>query len=241
MSYYSGPYMKRLNRYGEDYKTRILTQRQKAFSLYLLKSEYAVTFTYNNQEYTGSLEKYKQDETKILRYLLTDINLTIPNGTVLDIKDKDNKDVYWMVYYLNDIQNNGYNKHIMLRMTHSVTWLDSDKNSHSSYAYLYGQEDNMLKDEIRSRSRMDTIYDENLKSSFFIMPLNQYIKKDTYLEVGVAPYKESYRVTGFDIQSTPGVEYITIDPIYEYDNSAAPVKPTGDTSNDYFWLSGGES
>jgi len=42
----------------------------------------------------------------------------------------------------------------------------------------------MLKDEIRSRSRMDTIYSENLKLSFFIMPLNPYVRKDDYLIIG---------------------------------------------------------
>jgi hypothetical protein len=45
----------------------------------------------------------------------------------------------------------------------------------------------MLKDELKSRSRMDTLYTENLKSSFFIMPVNPNIKKDDYLIIGEKP------------------------------------------------------
>jgi hypothetical protein len=56
----------------------------------------------------------------------------------------------------------------------------------------------MLKDEIRSRSRMDTIYAENLKLSFMVMPLNENIEKDDYFEIGEGKLKEAYRVTGYD-------------------------------------------
>ena len=50
-------------------------------------------------------------------------------------------------------------------MTHYITWKDREGLWRTSWAYMYGQQDNMLKDEIRSRSRMDTIYAENLKSN----------------------------------------------------------------------------
>jgi len=52
---------------------------------------------------------------------------------------------------------------------------------------MYGQEDNMLKNEIRSRSRMDTIYEENMKLSFFVTPANPKIKIDDYFIVGEKP------------------------------------------------------
>ena len=124
-------------------------------------------------------------------------------------------------------------------MTHHLTWTDRSGTVREAWAYLYGQEDNMLKDEIRSRSRMDAIYSENLKSSFFILPRNEHIKKDTYLIVGEEPFQEYYRVTGYDIQSTPGVEYVTIDPTYEYDLSKPPEQDIEDNKEDYFWFNGG--
>jgi hypothetical protein len=56
----------------------------------------------------------------------------------------------------------------------------------------------MLKDEIRSRSRMDTVYAENLKLSFMVIPTNENIQKDDYFEIGEGKLKEAYRVTGYD-------------------------------------------
>ena len=106
---------------------------------------------------------------------------------------------------------------------------------------MYGQQDNMLKDELRSRSRMDTLYTENLKTSFFIMPLNEKIRKDDYLEVGEGALREAYRVTGYDIQSTPGVEYVTVDPVYIRDLGPMPKQKAEDDPADFFWLNGGES
>ena len=106
---------------------------------------------------------------------------------------------------------------------------------------MHGQENKLLKDETRSRSRMDTIYAENLKSSFFVLPLNDNLRKDDYI---IIPQKgkrmqEQYRVTGYDIQSSDGVEYVTIDPIYEFDTSPIPVKEENDSNEDFFWFNGG--
>jgi hypothetical protein len=53
--------------------------------------------------------------------------------------------------------------------------------------------------------------------------------------------KEAYRVTGYDIQSTPGVEYVTVDPVYLRDNSSAPEQTVEDDPDDFYWLNGGES
>ena len=239
MEYYD-IYKKRLNRYGLDYQSRIQNKRENEFQLYLAKSVYKVEFTYNSATIIGSFEKYKQDETETLHYLLTDIDVNIPNGTILQIPNKDGILKPWMVYYLEHIKASGYNRYIMLRMTHYLTWIARDKSTQTSWAHMYGQEDNMLKDEIKSRSRMDTLYTENLKASFFVMPKNQYVKKDDYFIVGAQPFQEYYRVTGYDIQSSEGIEYVTIDPIYEYDLTPAPRQEPTDDPEDFFWLNGGQ-
>ena len=240
MTDYYAIYQKRLNRFGTDYQSRIQGKREKEFELYLEKSVYRISFEYDNQNYIGSFEKYKQDETKTLHYLLTHIDCNIPNGTILELPTKDEGvDNLWMVYYLERIKASGYNRYIMLRMTHFLTWTDRDGATRTSWAYMYGQEDNMLKEELRSRSRMDTLYTENLKSSFFILPTNPYIKQDTYFIIGEKPLQQYFRVTGYDIQSSEGVEYVTVDPVYEYDLTPPPVKQEGDNDNEFFWLGGG--
>ena len=237
-SYYD-IYLKRLNRYGNDYQTRTQNKRERDFENYLLKSVYRIEFEYNTKINPATFERYKQDETETLHYLLTRVDVNIPNGTVLMLPNKDDELKPWMVYYLEAIKASGYNRYIVLKMTHFLNWKDREGNSRSSWAYMYGQEDNMLKDELQSRSRSDARYTENLKGSFFVLPTNEYLRKDDYLEVGEGALKEGYRVTGYDINSTSGVEYVTVDPIYLYDNSPAPAKQEGDNEKDYFWLEGG--
>ena len=238
MSYFD-IYKQRLNRFGNDYQSRIQGEREHLFDLYLLKSIYRVDFEYNNKHYAGSLERNKQDNTETRQYLLTNIDLNIPNGTILMLTNKDNIEQPWMIYYLENIKASGYNRYIVLKMTHFLTWTARDGSEQTSYAYMYGQEDNMLKNEIRSRSRMDTVYEENLKLSFFVMPVNPNIKIDDYFIIGEKPLQEYYRVTGYDIQSTPGVEFVSVDPIYEFDLTPPPEKTEEDSDENFFWLSGG--
>ena len=239
MNYYEDVYLKRLNRYGYDYQSRIQNQRERNFETLLLRSVYRVDFEYDGEFHPATLEKYKQNETELMQYLLTRVSLNIPNGTILMIPDKDNIEQPWLVYWLESIKSSGYNKYIILKMTHNITWRDREGNERSSWCYMYGQQDNMLKDEIRSRSRMDAIYGENLKSSFFIMPTNEFIRKDDYLEIGEGALKEAYRVTGYDLNSTPGVEYVTVDPVYLRDNSQAPIQTEDDDPAQFFWFNGG--
>lgn len=240
MSYWD-IYLKRLNRFGLDYQSRMQGRREAEFERLLLKSVYRIDFLHDGTLYPATLEKYKQDETKTLQYLLTRVDCELPGGTILMLPDKDGELKPWMVYWLENMVASGYNRYVVLRMTHFITWVDRNGDQQSTWAYMYGQEDNMLKDEIRSRSRMDTIYSENLKLNFFIAPFNKNIRRDDYFEVVLDDdFIEAYRVTGYDVQSDPGIEFVSVDPIYLYDHTPAPEKPAGDTSEDYFWLTGGE-
>ena len=240
MDYYNDIYKKRLNRYGLDYQSRVQGMRERSFELLLEKSVYRIDFDYDGKINPGVFEKYKQDETRTLHYLLTRTNLNIPNGTILMLSNKDEQEEPWMIYYLEDIKASGYNRYIMLKMTHYITWKARDNKIYSSWAYLYGQENNMLKDELQARSRADARYTENLKTSFFILPINEHIRKDDYLVINEnTPLEEAYVVTGYDINSTKGVEYITIDPVYIRDKNPDPIKTETDSNEDFFWIEGG--
>ena len=240
MDYYKDVYLKRLNRYGLDYQSRVQGQRERLFENLLLKSLYRVDFEYNGELIPGIFEKYKQDETETLHYLLTRVDMNIPGGTILMIPNKDKELKPWMVYYLEEINASGYNRYIMLKMSHYLTWTARDGQEYSTWAYFYGQEDNMLKDELQSRSRMNVRYTENLKLSFFVTPINEHIRKDDYLVVNKNnPLQEAYVVTGYDINSTKGVGYITVDPVYIRDESKVPEQTESDDPDDFFWLNGG--
>lgn len=241
MSYYEDVYLKRLNRYGIDFQSRMQRQREENFKLQLKKSIYYVDFEYEGETHEAELPPYKQNETKDLHYLLTDVHLNMPNGTVLMLPDKDGERVPWMIYWLEDYVASGYNRYIVLRMTHYLTWKNREGKKCNAWAYFYGQEDNMLKDELKSRSRNKALYTENLKLSFFITPRNVNIRKDDYIEVGEDELKEAYVVTGYDIQSTPGVEFVSVDPQYIRDLTEPPIQSAEDSDSDFFWINkGGE-
>lgn len=182
----------------------------------------------------------------------------IPNGaTQAEISRLYQQDcdrgAIWMVYWLEEIEQSGYNKYTIIKMKQYITKTTRegyiDDSSWSTYAYMYGQEDNMIKNELRSRSRMDILYDENLKDSFLIVPLNENINKDDYFEIAInyldQNIKEPYVVVGYDRVSAPGIEYITVDPRYFYDTSPVPedTKSEGEewdpNDDDSFFIRGG--
>lgn len=239
---YFDTYFHRVNKYGDNYRERILSKRIKEFNNYYLeKSIYRVDFVYEEETYPGTFEIYRQDQSKSLKKLLTKRELSLPVGAILQIPNEQGINKPWMVYWLEDNLGTGYNTYVLLKMTHYLIWEDQTGENRNSWAYFYGQEDNMLKDEIKSRSRMSTLYVENLKMSFFIMPINQYIKKDIYLEVGIGELKQAYNIVGYDIQSTLGAEYVTVDPVYIRDKSEVPIQTAEDTSESTFWLNRGDT
>ena len=65
MSYYEDVYLKRLNRYGYDYQSRIQGQRERVFEDKLLRSVYRVNFEYDGEIHPATLERYKQDEQSL--------------------------------------------------------------------------------------------------------------------------------------------------------------------------------
>lgn len=238
MSYFDEIYIKRTNRFGDNYQSRIQGEREYLFEHYLRRSVYAIEFEYNGEVHPASFEKYKQDNTETLHYLLTRINLDIPAGTVLNLPDKDGILKPWMIYWLENIKASGYNRYVLIKMTHFLYWKNREGEWCTSWAYMYGQQNGTLRDSLKSGSG-DAIYLEPTKTSFFVMPSNMNIRKDIYLEVdGIV--KEAYVVTGYDFQSTEGVEYVTIDPVYLRDMSAPPTYDSNsdDNPDDYFWLNG---
>ena len=237
MSYYEDVYLKRLNRYGTDYQSRVQAQREREFEEKLLKSIYRVEFEYDQQEHPATLERYKQDETELMQYLLTRVSLNLPNGTILMIPDKDLNPQPWMVFWIESIKASGYNRYIVLKMTHQITWRDRDKNDHTTWCYFHGSGDSALKETLKGAG---AIYIEDSNNRFVVMPTNEDLHKDDYMEIGEGKLKQAYRVTGYDIHSTPGVEYVSVDPMYIKDSTPAPEKKPEDSAEDYYWLNGGE-
>ena len=70
----------------------------------------------------------------------------------------------------------------------------------------------------------------------FITPYNKDIVRDKYFEVSYEDTKNAYVVMEMDVNSTPGVEYVTVDPSYIRAQSADSDNTQSAAD---FWLGGG--
>ena len=225
-------YKQRLNKNGKNIQKRLEEGRRKNFEQFLYSSPHYVTFNYNEKIIECVFEPYKQDETQTLMYILCRADITFFSpGEIININNED-----YMFYYLDERKNSGYNRWVVIKLNQNITWINEDGTTYNSKAYVYSQENNMLKNELKSRSRSATLYLENLKLDFLIMPVNKNIKINSYLTISFNGISRAERVTGFDFISTPGVMYVSMDPTITRDLTPPPEKTPSDDPNDFFWL-----
>ena len=217
MSYYD-IYQKRLGRYGNTVQERMKNQRILLFEKYKAQSVYQIPFADNEgKPRTAVFEPYKQNETKFLSYLLTDLDIELQDGWCNEIFDLDNKSLgKWMVFYLEENHSRGYNKYVMLRMSHVISI-----NGMGEYpCYCYGQMSALIEDLVASRA--DVWYEDKDKDGHIIMPTLD-IKKDDYIIVN-GDKNEPYLVTGFDKMTIPGVIYIALNETMTRDTKEVDFK-----------------
>ena len=236
-SYYEKVYQRRLNRYGLDYQSRIQSQRERDFDNYLYKTIYRVDFEFDGDFVPGSLERYKQDSSETQGYLLTKREVKIPNGTILKIESKDGTITPWMVWWLEQIESSGYNRYVVLKMTHYLKWKNGDQIV-EQWAYFSGTGAAAIADAVRTATGKP-LYTENDNLHTFITTQNETICRDLYFEVTQGNITQAYVVTEFDINSTPGVNYVTVDHVPVRPAETGPVEVEEENKEDYFWLQGG--
>jgi hypothetical protein len=129
----------------------------------------------------ATLERYKQDYTETSCYLLTQRELEIPNGTMLRIESKDGREQMYMVWWLEQIEASGYNRYVVLKMTHELTWRDAENVSHTAWAYFSGPGTSTISDTIKSASG-EAIYNENNNLHMFITAYDKTLARDVYFE-----------------------------------------------------------
>lgn len=234
---YSDVYKARVNRYGLNYQSRVQNMREKSFEDYLIKSVYRVDFKHEDIWQPASFEPLKQTDAKTLHYLLTRVDLNMDAGTVLMLPNKDEVFEPWMIIYLEDYKASGYNRYLTVKLKNMV-----EINGVSTPVCFYGPGERFMRDTIKSRGGFSSgggaIYLEDQNNYLMIMPFNPDIKKDLYLEIGEGAMKQPFRVMGYDIQTDPGVEYVTLEIVYEYDKSEEPLQYPTDDESDWFWLNG---
>lgn len=234
MSYYDEVYLKRLNRYGIDFQSRLQGQRERNFEIYLMRTLFRVDFEFEDKVHPASLERYKQDYSETQMYLLTRWDLQIPNGTILRVVNQDGTAIKWMIWWREMIESSGYNKYVVLRMTHELKWI-SNGQEYSQLGYFRGPGKAAVMDTMRSRYGR-TFYNEYDHLHMFITPYNPYLKRENYFSIKEGETDQGFVITEIDINSTPGVEYVSVDPTFL---RSEPQTLTEDRDSELYWLDGG--
>lgn len=230
MSYFD-IYKKRMNRYGDNVTDRLEKGRQQNFEKFLHQSPHYTKFQYKDKEVECVFEPSSQDETKTVMHVLCRVGEKFNPGDIVTICGKR-----YMFWYWDERQDSGYNRWNVIKLSQYIEWLNEDGSTWSNEAYIFSQQTNMLKNELKSRSRSATLYLENLKLDFMIMPSDKNLEIGSYLVIKIDDMSRAERVTGIDFLSTPGVMYVSMDPTIERDLTKTPEKTDEDEDNDFFWL-----
>ena len=230
MSYFD-IYKKRMNRYGDNATDRLEKGRQQNFEKFLYQSPHYTKFQYKEKEVECVFEPSSQDETKTVMHVLCRVGEKFNPGDIVTICGKR-----YMFWYWDERQDSGYNRWNVIKLSQYIEWLNEDGSTWSNEAYIFSQQTNMLKNELKSRSRSATLYLENLKLDFMIMPRDKNLEIGSYLVIKIDDMSRAERVTGIDFLSTPGVMYVSMDPTIERDLTKTPEKTDEDEDNDFFWL-----
>lgn len=236
-SYYTTGYHKRLNRYGNDYQSRIEGKRAREFEDFLLKTPNRVDFEYDGILIAAALEQFKQDYSETRGYLLTMKDVEIPNGTIISFNNKDNSE-HWMVWWLEQIKTSGYNRYVILKTNHYLEWTD-DEGSHGQWGHLSGAGTDTIQDSV-ALGKFGARIGENNNLHMFITPYNKAFERDFYMETLNGEKISAFRVTEFDNQTTNGISYLTVEPIATKSKAPAPQQAATDRQEDFFWLNGGK-
>ena len=204
----------------------------------MLKSIYRVDFWYNDIFVPATLERYKQDYTETLSYLLTPMDIVVPNGTIIIVESSNGDKKPWMIWWKEEIEASGYNKYVVLKMTHELTWRDAEKNEYTQWAYFSGPGKSAISDTLKSASG-EAIYKQNDNLHTFITSYNSKISREMYFEVSYKETNQAYVVTELDVNSTPGIMYVSVDPSYIRDKQAESTEKSQSAAS--FWFSGGEN
>lgn len=253
MSYYSDIYKKRINRFGENAASRLEIGRRANFERFLYSSPHYLKFIYeegteNEREVECVFEPRKQNETKTVMDILCRVGEEFEVGKIVTING-----YRYMFWWWDERQDSGYNRWVVIKLTTQITFLNENGDEWTTEGYIYSQEDNMLKNELKSRSRSATLYLENLKLEFIMIPTPDMIQNThqaptndydyisplqigAYAELEYAKARHHWRITGFDTISTPGIAYVSMDPTLNRDLTPAPQKQPEDDPNDFFWL-----
>lgn len=224
MSYYEDVYLQRVNRNGTSRQERILNAKIQTFESLLPKSIYKVDFSCNYQNHTGLLQPAKGDEKDVISHMLTSKTVDIATGSILDVITSTGTNQKWLVTFKDHNNTYGYNKYKVYLLDRVLTWYDKDKKVHTSYVNVASSKDNSVKDIFKNIGG-GSVYREAQNYVNLIMKFDNNIQKEYYCLLDGSP--RAFVVSGFDCETVPGVQYLTIDITLVRDKDSQTATPSG--------------
>ena len=157
---------------------------------------------------------------------------------MINLNNKTGESTYWLVWWLEQIKTSGYNRYVVLKMTHFLSWRNKSGELFEQWAHFSGPGSALISDTIKSSSG-EAIFKQNENLHTIITPYHKDIIRDVYFEIAYKDTISAYVVTGVDVNSTPGVSYVTVDPASLREEKVRDSGAQYSVSAKDYWFGGG--
>jgi hypothetical protein len=123
-------------------------------------------------------------------------------------------------------------------MTHFLSWRNKSGELCEQWAHFSGPGSAVISDTIKSSSG-EAIFKQNEILHTIIAPYHKDIIRDVYFEIVYKDTTSAYVVTGVDVNSTPGISYVTVDPASLREEKIRDSGAQYSVSAKDYWFGGG--
>lgn len=207
---YTDVYWYRVTKYGENHKEREYNYSVRNFEKYLNEHPSSVDVIIDSTHTRASIISNKQDQYKLTKQILTNINTTINPGSIVEWNDG-----HWIVYQKEVNPNQAYNSCYMVECNKKLKWIDEYGVEQEEWAYIFSSKDSIVKQNFRTWNRLITPQPNQWLE--MLVPAKKTIKMDQkFIIDGRAWFVDEY-----DATSSKGVTYysLTEDKIDRMDDS----------------------
>jgi hypothetical protein len=113
-----------------------------------------------------------------------------------------------MLLYREQYQSIGYNRYVVVLLENELKWIGKDGLFHTSYVHYVGDKEGKIKSNFKIGYEI-AAYTPN-KTLSMICPKSSFIHRDLKMNIS----DETWRVSGYDKISVPGVMYVTLEEDY---------------------------
>ena len=209
MGYYKDVYLKRLNRFGNNIQERIQGKKEYGFQYFKDKSPNKVEVLFESNDWEGVLQIQESSEKEVFSYLLMDKEVILADGDIIDtIQFVDKKQQTWIIFHLDTFTSIGYNRYQIVELDRTIQWIE-DGVVHKELCHVTGSGANLRDKSISEKFAISwDVAAVGLPNKILnlIMRTNANFKKGTRILIE----DETWKVTGIDKVSVPGVSYVTL-------------------------------